>query len=390
MNGADEGATAGHSRDPLERALVALSAPVEPAAPLWERALAQRAVRGSRRTSGSRPAVMNWFARRPVWSLAAVVAIGGVAIALAFQGARGGTAELSANSVRPSSRMPAEYFTPVGVGQNSLGTTSDSEFARSDSSPSAPGAADQSVQPADAAQPRLVARKAAIDLRTLDVSGVFSKAAFIVSEASGEYVESSALTGAAEHASGTLTLRVRAERLSVVLNELRKLGDVASETTSGDDVTDRAVDLESRIRNEERVEAELLELLAKRDEAPLKEILELRDSLSRVRGSIEIMRAQRDRLSNLVSLATILVHIRHGEADEPEPSGGLWTYITDRFERTVSGAARALVDSLLWILGLLIAGALWWLILAAAVVGIVVLRRRNLRARAAEPAPRLA
>jgi hypothetical protein len=226
--------------------------------------------------------------------------------------------------------------------------------------------------------PRSVIHKSTIDLHTPDVRAAFAKASHLISTASGEFVENSSLTGDGKTAQANLTLRVAATRLSEVLNQLRELGAVQAERTTGEDVTSQVVDLEARLRNEQRIEKELLELLDKRADAPLKDILELRSSLSTVRQTIEQYIAQRDRLSHLVSLASILVVIRaEPETDpKPEPAQSILTY----FQNTIAGAwhngLRSLSDSISWLISLLISGTLWWLILAASLYTILRYRRR--------------
>jgi hypothetical protein len=172
-------------------------------------------------------------------------------------------------------------------------------------------------------------------------------------------------------------LRVTADRLSAVLNELRGLGQVSAESSGGEDVTATMVDLEARLGNEKRVEKELLDLMEKRTEAPLKEILELRDKISQIRQSIEQMTAQRERLGRLVSLATILVLIRT-EPEQPKPA-------TQPAEKTISqyfgesvGAAwsnglLALADTVAGMLKVIVGGIIWWM---ALIVGIMVLRQQ--------------
>ena len=78
------------------------------------------------------------------------------------------------------------------------------------------------------------------------------------------------------------------------------------------------VDLDARLRNERRVEQELLELLDSRDESPLEEILKLRGEIAKVRTQIERYTAQQDRLSRLVSLATVLIIIRPENIEQIE------------------------------------------------------------------------
>lgn len=254
---------------------------------------------------------------------------------------------------------------------------------------------DSSERPSADARPtdataRLVARKASIDLAVADVRAAFAKAAFLVSEAGGEFVEDSTITGEGERAQANLTLRIRAERLSQILGQLRELGIVVQETSRGEDVTDQAVDLDARLRNEQRIETELAQLLAGREDAPLKDIMEVRDSLSRVRENIERLTAQRDRLSRMVSLSTVLVVIRHEAAvrlPETAKPDGLGAYFAKVMANAWRNATRALADTAAFIVTVVVGGAVWWVI--AAIVGIAAIRWR-VRARAAqarEPAP---
>ena len=133
---------------------------------------------------------------------------------------------------------------------------------------------------------RHVIRKVTMELTSTDVAATFLKARQLVSEAGGEYIEQSSLAGEGDSTRASLTLRVSASRLSDVLNELRKLGVVVSEEARGEDVTNQVVDLDARLRNERRVEQELLELLESRDDSPLEEILKLRAEIAKELGRV--------------------------------------------------------------------------------------------------------
>lgn len=232
---------------------------------------------------------------------------------------------------------------------------------------------------------RYVVRKATVELGVADVRAVFAKIVHLVSEARGEYVQESSLTGSAEHLEGQLTLRIAVDRLADVLNELRQLGKVRAETAGGEDVTTQVVDIEARLRNERRVEVELLELLEKRQDAPLKEILELRRAIGQVRETIEQLTAQRERLSRLVALATVLVILRPADAPLPAAPGLLGHFAHALREAWLSGA-RYLADSIALLLSVLVGGLAWWVLLVVAVVVIRAARRRSRRAAARLPA----
>lgn len=223
------------------------------------------------------------------------------------------------------------------------------------------------------ANTRHVIHKATLELTTPDVRAAFLKAGLILNEGLGEHVQDSSLTGAGNDATATLTLRVVASRLSEVSNALRELGVVISERRDGQDVTGQVIDVEARLRNEHRVEKELLELFDQRKDAPLKDVLDLRQKLSEVRAGIEQLVAQRDHLSRLVSLATVLVIIRTGEKPPEEPKvEGLWHYFGESIKHAWRGGLRGLADTVAALVGIFVGGLIWWILL---IVALLLLRR---------------
>ena len=223
---------------------------------------------------------------------------------------------------------------------------------------------------------RQIIRKATVELLTGDVRAAFSKVSMTLNEALGEYVQESSLTGSGEHTQAEITIRVAADRLSEVMNALRDLGQVTREQITGQDVTSQAVDLEARLRNEQCVEAELLQLLEKRQDAPLKEILELRANLGVVRGVIEQLTAQRQKLGQLVSLSTVLIIIRSDR--QPRPTEfSILTYFGDNFREAWGKGLVFLADTAGGLLSILIGGLIWWIVLAIILVAIWRHRRRS-------------
>ena len=226
---------------------------------------------------------------------------------------------------------------------------------------------------------RQVVRKATIELETPDVPAAFAKAAHSVSEARAEYVQESSLTGEGKAAKATLTLRIAADRLGQAMTDLAALGTVKNQSTTGEDVTGQAVDLDARLRNEQRVEAELLALLEKRSDAPLKDILELRQSLSGVRESIERLAGQRQHLSRLVSLATVLVIIRAPDAAPEKPApASLWDYFTKNLTGAWATGLAFLADTVAALLRILVGGIIWWTLAVLAIAAALRAHRRTL------------
>lgn len=340
--------------DPIELALADLSV-YEPArsgndpsrsTDLWQRALAVH------------QAERAWWHRPRTWALtsaAALVLVSGLVLTR-------GVASLNGRRLPPPAAMMVESIAaeaptvraPMDVG----GEVAKSYRQPLSVEPGAPGFAGPSA-PAGPSMPaqRFVVRRATLEFTTRDVHALFAKAVLLPNTALGEFVETSSISGEGESTRAELTLRVTADRLSSVLNELRGLGTVMSEQAGGQDITDQVVDVDARLRNEQRIEQELLTLLTSKRDASLEDILRVQQELARVRGQIERMQAQRDSLGRLASLATVLVIIRH-EAGREQPSpDGFGAAMARAWERGVrdlggftGGAVRLAVGGLpVWV-----------------------------------------
>lgn len=255
--------------------------------------------------------------------------------------------------------------------------------------PPPPSSSSPSQSSAHIPADRYVIRKTTLDLTATDVRTAFSKANLVINEALGEYVETSSLTGEGPTARATITLRVAANHLSDALNKLRPLGTVVSEASTGQDVTDTVVDLEARLRNEQRIERELLALIDKRPDAPLKDLMEIRSQLEQVRGQIEYITGQRERVGRLVSLATILVTINAAEAP-PKPvekEKGIGDYFKESMSSAWHNSLVALADTAAFLIRTLIGGIVWWIFAIIAATAVWKLSKRILAKQAAEPVP---
>ncbi len=149
------------------------------------------------------------------------------------------------------------------------------------------------------------------------------------------------------------------------LNDLRQLAKVKSESASGDDVAEQVVDLDARLRNERRVEQEVLSLLDSRKDAPPKDVLDLRDKLAGLRQNIEQLQARKDNLARQVALATVLLIIRPVDALPEEPKSQLapiGEYFSSSWRVRRSGSQN-LADALAWLTRTLIGGLPLWILL---------------------------
>lgn len=224
-------------------------------------------------------------------------------------------------------------------------------------------------------EPRAIQRSAAMELTTKAIRPLFDRVNAIVDPSRGEYVESAS----AHEGRADVTLRVSAQRLDTVMLSIREMDgvtEVLREELSAADATDRRADLDARLANERRIEVELLELIDKRPDAPLADVLRVREALSEVRLNIERLDAQRATLNERVALATLRVGILQvSEEREPEPdASGFLHDLGDAFTR----GGRTLAGSAAWIVEAIVGGLIAWVILA--VVGIWAYRTLRWRA----------
>ncbi|TEB05699.1 hypothetical protein Psch_02740 [Pelotomaculum schinkii] len=154
---------------------------------------------------------------------------------------------------------------------------------------------------------RKVTRKASLVMAVSNVTESYNQIQVIVNE-SGGYLQNADIHSADGQMRSTLTLRVPAAKLEEILSALEPLGKVEGKNISGQDVTEEYYDATARKANLERQEKRLLELYNKA--GTVKDILEIENELTRVRGEIESLQARLNVLDNLISLATITVELR--------------------------------------------------------------------------------
>src|ERR1022692_2040136 len=104
------------------------------------------------------------------------------------------------------------------------------------------------------------------------------------------------------------TLRIPAAHRDTAIAEIKKLGRVEAESQTGEEVTAQYVDLEARLFNARNTEQRLTEVLRERT-GKLADVLAVEESISRVRGEIEQMEAEKKTLTKRVEFLTLVVRL---------------------------------------------------------------------------------
>jgi len=165
------------------------------------------------------------------------------------------------------------------------------------------GGDDAAISAPQSLASRMVVKSATLVLESDDPVEAAARARSAVEEAGGFVVRSDVQPFNANANSVSLTLRVPSARFDSVLMELRKLGDVGSETISGKDVTEEFLDVQAQLRNHKALEARFLELLGQAGN--LSETLEVERELARVRLEVDRIEGRSKFLRDQVDLSTI-------------------------------------------------------------------------------------
>ena len=215
---------------------------------------------------------------------------------------------------------------------------------------------------------RMIVRNGEISLVVNDVTDARDEIAQLAVRFDG-YVVSSQISGEEQDMRGWISIRVPDDRFESVLAELRDLAvRVTSESTSSQDVTEEYVDLESRLKNAEATESQYLALLEKAED--VEDILNIYESLSRVRSEIEQIKGRMQYLERISSMSLISVYLKPAATAKPLVRVG-WSAL-----EMLKSAVRGIVIFGQW-LGTI---AIWLLIFCpvwGAILGIIYWRRHR-------------
>ncbi len=171
----------------------------------------------------------------------------------------------------------------------------------------------------------------------------------------GGYVVNSSSWYQEEQLRARLTIRVPAEEFDTAMARLKDLAiRVENRNVSTQDVTEEYTDLDSRLRNLEATETELLELLTEVRERTGKaeDILAVHREVSNIRGQIEQVKGRMQYLEKMTAMATINIELIPDALARPIVVAG-W-----RPTGTVANALRTLVKTLQFVVD----AAIWLII----------------------------
>lgn len=193
----------------------------------------------------------------------------------------------------------------------------------------------------------------------------------------GGYVESSDVGSFSKLRYEHLTLRIPADSLDVFLESVAGLGTVTNQETSVQDVTDKYIDVKSRLAAMEAEQETLLALLKKAEN--LTEILEIQDRLAQVRGSLESYKAQLQALDSQIDYSTVTMVVNEVERVTPQEQKGFFAEVRQNLAENMYSIGQGARNFALWFLSSLPYIVLWIILIGAFVAVVLLVRRRRKR-----------
>ncbi|MDP6100218.1 MAG: DUF4349 domain-containing protein [Dehalococcoidia bacterium] len=253
-----------------------------------------------------------------------------VAVFLLLSAACGGEVTLSEPSVAPTP-MPAPGASAMKIAGTP--TPVGGSFAQADAE-------------AGMGEERLIVRNASLSLLVSDMGDALSHIEAMAGRLGGFVVSSSRR----EDRAASISIRIPAEQFSQAMDELRGLAErVEDENTQSRDVTEEYVDLESRLRNLDASEEQLLGFMEKAEK--LEDVVNVFRELSSVRERIEVTQGRMQYLERTSAMSLINVNLRPVSSPEPvvKPGWSLQENIKSAL-RGLSSVGQGLASAAIWLL----------------------------------------
>ncbi|HEX8373065.1 MAG TPA: DUF4349 domain-containing protein [Chthoniobacterales bacterium] len=190
---------------------------------------------------------------------------------------------------------------------------------------------------------RKLIRNASVELEVASFDVALDKLGTAATQAGGYVATKNSARGGNGKLRGTVVIKVLPQHLDGFLLELRSFGEVKNQTLGTQDVTKEYSDTAARLRNAQRMEERLLEMLADA-KGKISDILQVEKELGRVRESIETMQGELKLYDSLVSYATVTISLYEKDLTQPaafllQQSGSLDLLAAD-VEKTYAEARR--------------------------------------------------
>ncbi|HEY3014418.1 MAG TPA: DUF4349 domain-containing protein [Nocardioides sp.] len=176
-----------------------------------------------------------------------------------------------------------------------------------------------SVKGRPPAQTAAIISKGTVSLKEPDVQKARFALDALVTSHQGQITDEKTATGKdGEVTNSRMTVRVPSGEFDDVMAAVEKLGTLVSSTSSSEDVTTQVIDIDVRVRAQEK-SLERIEALLSQARS-LNEIIRIESELTRRQADLDSLKQQQAWLADQTSLSTITVFMEKQDAAAPPPA----------------------------------------------------------------------
>jgi len=246
--------------------------------------------------------------RHPFRLTAAVAVLAALLLALVGCGSSG-----DGDSVGPASGSVENGF----AGREDSPAGAPDDVGEAEESAEQDGASDRAGSARSAPQTRAVISKGTVSLRSEDVTGARFDVLEVVDRLDGEVSDEQTATGEdGEVSHSRLVIRVPSASFGQAMTELAEVAELVSSSRSSEDVTTQVIDVEARIRAQERSLRRVEALLAQARD--LQDIVAIETQLTQRQADLDSLKSQQAWLAGQTSLSRIAVHLARLDTEEVE------------------------------------------------------------------------
>ncbi|MCM3038372.1 DUF4349 domain-containing protein [Paenibacillus motobuensis] len=196
----------------------------------------------------------------------------------------------------------------------------------------------------------------------------------------GGYIVDFSENRSLEEQGGTITIKVPSTGFSSFLEQLEKLDHKSLQRSiQGQDVSEEYVDLESRLKVKEAMEARYLKFI---DEATkTSQLVEYVNELERIQTEIEQIKGRMRYLDSNVSFSTVEIRLYQPDVKLLQNASQEKSPLLERAGKALNGSIQVVSTMLEWLV-VVLAGAVPVIVIAGIIFAIVWLLQRAIRTRA--------
>lgn len=152
--------------------------------------------------------------------------------------------------------------------------------------------------------------------------------------------------------SGTITVKVPADKFDLLVAEISRIGKVVNQNIQASDVTEEYVDLESRLKTQKELEHRLLKLLDEKA-VKLSDIIEVEDKLASVRQKIEGIEGKMKLIRSQSDLSTLTINVYEPSMLSTSSGGGFFYELKQAIKKGLSGFTKVLAVLIVFVISVI-------------------------------------